>query len=66
MDALPYESEAALVHLMAAEREVEKAHRQARSAPTIDGLEANAIEVSVGKIRDQLDAILRVLDGRQV
>lgn len=65
MDVPLYESEAALVHLMAAEQEVEKALRQARNAPTIGGLEANAIEISVGKIRSQLDAIVRVLDGRQ-
>jgi hypothetical protein len=28
-------------------------------------LEANAIELSVGKIRDGLIAILRVIDGRE-
>ena len=65
MDAPLYESEAALAHLVAAEREVEGALRQARNAPTIGGLEANAIELSVGKIRDGLIAILKVIDGRE-
>jgi hypothetical protein len=65
MDAPLYESEAALAHLVAAEREVGAALRQARSAPTISGLEANAMELAVGKIRDGLVAILKVIDGRE-